>query len=173
MVEKTEVYVDTSAFIAFLDRSDTHHARFRRLFSEPPGIFTTTLVIAEGHAWFLRRYDRFRALQFLAMIEDLEPLKVVQVGSGRAGRRDTAATQVLRSRPHAHRRRRPPRDAGAQSPNVLVNGLPPRADGCKARRQRTLTADIHWPSGTLSRTAGSPRGRSGGPLPGRRLRAGW
>jgi predicted nucleic acid-binding protein len=92
MVEKTEVYVDTSAFIAFLDRSDTHHARFRRLFSEPPGIFTTTLVIAEGHAWFLRRYDRFRALQFLAMIEDLKPLKVAPVGSAE----QAGATQLLR-----------------------------------------------------------------------------
>src|ERR671916_506705 len=92
MVKKTEVYVDTSAFIAFLDRSDTHHARFRRLFSEPPGIFTTTLVIAEGHAWFLRRYDRFRALQFLAMIEDLRPLKVAQVGSAE----QASATQLLR-----------------------------------------------------------------------------
>jgi predicted nucleic acid-binding protein len=92
MVEKTEVYVDTSAFIAFVDRSDTHHTLFRRLFSEPPGIFTTTLVIAEGHAWFLRRYDRFRALQFLAMIEDLEPLKVRQVGSAE----QTGATQLLR-----------------------------------------------------------------------------
>ena len=45
-----------------------------------------------GHAWFLRRYDRFRALQFLAMIEDLEPLKVVQVGSGE----QAGATQLLR-----------------------------------------------------------------------------
>jgi predicted nucleic acid-binding protein len=92
MVERTDVYVDTSAFIAFVDRSDTHHALFRRLFSEPPGIFTTTLVIAEGHAWFLRRYDRFRALQFLAMIEDLEPLKVAQVGPAE----QAGATQLLR-----------------------------------------------------------------------------
>ena|SRR3712207_2760339 len=80
MVERTEVYVDTSAFIAFLDRSDTYHALFRRLFSEPPGIITTALVITEGHAWFLRRYDRYRALQFLALIEDLKPLKVAPVG---------------------------------------------------------------------------------------------
>jgi predicted nucleic acid-binding protein len=92
MVEKTEVYIDTSAFIAFLDRSDTFHALFRRLFSEPPDIFTTTLVVAEGHAWFLRRYDRFRALQFLALIEDLKPLKVAQVGQAE----QTGATQLLR-----------------------------------------------------------------------------
>jgi predicted nucleic acid-binding protein len=50
------------------------------LFSEPPGLVTTTLVVAEGHAWFLRRYDRTRALRFLAMIEDMTPLRVVQVG---------------------------------------------------------------------------------------------
>src|ERR671921_2245932 len=93
MVEKTEVYVDTSAFIAFVDRSGTHHALFRRLFSEPPAIFTTTLVIAEGHAWFLRRYDRYRALQFLALIEDLKPLKVAPVGPAE----QAGATQQLRA----------------------------------------------------------------------------
>jgi predicted nucleic acid-binding protein len=92
MVKETEVYVDTSAFIAFLDRSDTFHALFRRLFSEPPAIFTTTLVVAEGHAWFLRRYDRFRALQFLAMIEDLKPLRVAQVGHAE----QVGATRLLR-----------------------------------------------------------------------------
>ena len=92
MAKETEVYIDTSAFIAFLDRSDTFHALFRRLFSEPPDIFTTTLVVAEGHAWFLRRYDRFRALQFLAMIEDLEPLQVAQVGQTE----QAGATRLLR-----------------------------------------------------------------------------
>lgn len=81
MAERTEAYVDTSAFVAFLDRSDTHHALFRRLFSDPPGLVTTALVVAEGHAWFLRRYDRTRALRFLAMIEDMTPLKVTQVGA--------------------------------------------------------------------------------------------
>ena len=92
MVERTEVYVDTSAFIAFLDRSDTYHALFRRLFSEPPGIVTTALVIAEGHAWFLRRYDRYRALQFLALIEDLKPQKVAPVGPAE----QAGATRLLR-----------------------------------------------------------------------------
>ena len=81
MGKRIEAYVDTSALIAFVDRSDTHHPLFRRLFSEPPGIITTTLVVAEGHAWFLRRYDRTRALQFLSMIEDMTPLRVVPVGA--------------------------------------------------------------------------------------------
>src|SRR5207244_4278375 len=80
MATKSEAYLDTSAFIAFVDRSDTHHERFRRLFSEPPSIVTTTLVIAEGHAWFLRRYDRTRALQFLALVDELKPLHILAVG---------------------------------------------------------------------------------------------
>ena len=81
MAGKTKAYVDTSALIAFADRSDTYHALFRRLFSEPPALLTTTLVVAEGHAWFLRRYDRTRALQFISMIEDMKPLEVAAVGA--------------------------------------------------------------------------------------------
>lgn len=77
MGKKNEDYVDTSALIAFADRSDTYHDLFRRLFSEPPKLVTTTLVVAEGHAWFLKRYDRYRALQFLSMIQDMKPLRVL------------------------------------------------------------------------------------------------
>jgi predicted nucleic acid-binding protein len=80
MATKIDAYIDTSALIAFTDRSDTYHPLFRRLFAEPPVIATTALVIAEGHAWFLRRYDRARGLQFLALIEDLQPLDILPVG---------------------------------------------------------------------------------------------
>lgn len=80
MGKKTETYVDTSALIAFVDRSDSHHLLFRRLFSEPPDLLTTTLVVAEGHGWFLKRYDRTRALQFLSLIEDMKPLRLIAVG---------------------------------------------------------------------------------------------
>lgn len=92
MATRTDVYVDTSALIAFADRSDTHHPVFRRLFSKPPSMVTTTLVVAEGHAWFLRRYDRTRALQFLAMIEDMTPLVAAEVGREELA----AATGLLR-----------------------------------------------------------------------------
>jgi len=92
MAGRTEAYVDTSALIAFADRSDTYNPAFRRLFAEPPSLLTTTLVVAEGHAWFLRRYDRTRALQFLAMIEDLTPLTVAAVGP----KEQAAATELLR-----------------------------------------------------------------------------
>lgn len=71
---KTECYVDTSALIAFLDRSDSYHPLFRRLFSEPPPLVTSALVIAEGHGWFLRRYDHQRAVQFLRFVEELPAL---------------------------------------------------------------------------------------------------
>ncbi len=77
MARRTECYVDTSALIAFLDRSDSYHALFRRLFSEPPPLVTSALVIAEGHGWFLRRYDQRRAIQFLAFIDGLPDLTIL------------------------------------------------------------------------------------------------
>lgn len=76
---KNEAYVDTSALVAFSDRSDSHHALFRRLFADPPPLVTTPLVIAEGHGWFLKRYDPGRGLQFLAMVEAM-PLNIVSIG---------------------------------------------------------------------------------------------
>jgi len=73
---RIECYVDTSAFIAFLDRSDSYHPLFRRLFSAPPPLTTSSLVIAEGHGWFLRRYDQRRAIEFLSFIDALPRLTV-------------------------------------------------------------------------------------------------
>lgn len=80
MAKKTSAYVDTGALIAFLDRSDTYHPLFVRHFSDPPPLLTTPLVIAEGHGWFLKRYDATRALQFMNFIEDLSVMKIVPVG---------------------------------------------------------------------------------------------
>lgn len=92
MARKAEAYVDTSALIAFADRSDSHHALFRRLFADPPPLITSALVVAEGHGWFLKRYDRTRALQFLAMVEDMTPLGILSVGLAE----QAAAAAVLR-----------------------------------------------------------------------------
>ena len=83
MARKTEqrspdAYLDTSAFIAFLDRSDSYHLEFTRLFSKPPRLCTSALVIAEGHGWFLRRYDRKRAMDFLAFVDVLPKLTIRQ-----------------------------------------------------------------------------------------------
>lgn len=92
MATRPEAYVDTSALIAFADRSDSHHPLFRRLFADPPDLVTSTLVVAEGHGWFLKRYDRLRALQFLAMVEDMAPLRVMAVGPAE----QAGAIQMLR-----------------------------------------------------------------------------
>lgn len=81
MAKNPEAYVDTSALIAFMDRSDTHHPLFRRLFSDPPELLTSSLVVAEGHGWFLRRYDVSKALLFLTMVEEMPFLAVTTVGS--------------------------------------------------------------------------------------------
>jgi predicted nucleic acid-binding protein len=75
-----EAYVDTSAFIAFLDRSDSYHALYRRLFARPPHLATSGLVVAEGHGWFLRRYDYNRALQFLNFLGELPALTIEPFG---------------------------------------------------------------------------------------------
>ena len=76
MARKTECYADTSAWIAFLDRSDSYHNLFRRLFSDPPPLVTSALVVAEGHGWFLRRYDQRRAVQFLNFLDVLPGLTI-------------------------------------------------------------------------------------------------
>jgi predicted nucleic acid-binding protein len=91
MGKKTKAYVDTSALIAFADRSDTYHPLFRRLFGEPPDLITTPLVVAEGHGWFLKRYDRTLALQFLAMVESL-PMGLAAFGPSE----QSGATKLLR-----------------------------------------------------------------------------
>ncbi len=81
MAPRTEAYVDTSALIAFLDRSDTYHPFFRQLFSKPPRLVTSALVVAEGHGWFLRRYDQRRAIQFLNFIGDLFVMTILPFGT--------------------------------------------------------------------------------------------
>jgi len=73
---RIECYVDTSAFIALLDRSDSYHPLFRRLFAAPPTLITSALVVAEGHGWFLRRYDQRRAIEFLSFIDALSKLTI-------------------------------------------------------------------------------------------------
>lgn len=92
MPQSLEAYVDTSGLIAFADRSDTWHALFCRLFSDPPRLITSPLVIAEGHGWFLKRYDRTKALQFLAMVESISALRLIPIDQ----RDIEAATKLMR-----------------------------------------------------------------------------
>jgi hypothetical protein len=53
---------------------DTFYLLFRRLFSKPPVLLTSAVVVAEWHGWFLRRYDQYRAMQFLALLSELPVL---------------------------------------------------------------------------------------------------
>ena len=92
MAQGAEAFVDTSALIAFADRSDAWHPLFKELLADPPRLVTTTLVVAEGHSWFLRRYGRAKALQFLALVEAVGPMKLMSTGH----REIEAATSLLR-----------------------------------------------------------------------------
>src|SRR5713226_6536802 len=42
-----------------------------RAVSEPPPLIASSLVIAEGHGWFLRRYDQELTVQFLVFVDAL------------------------------------------------------------------------------------------------------
>jgi len=92
--KRSEAYVDTSALIAFADRSDSHHALFLRLFGDPPPLYTTSLVVAEGHGWFLKRYDIQKGLQFLSMVESM-PLEIITIGAVE----QRAAIKIIRKFP--------------------------------------------------------------------------
>jgi predicted nucleic acid-binding protein len=75
-VGRNACYVDTSAFIAFLDKSDRFRPLFRNLFLERPPLLTSALVIAEGHGWFLRKYNTRQAARFLAFVRELPRLSI-------------------------------------------------------------------------------------------------
>ena len=92
MAANREAYVDTSALIAFADRSDSFHHLFRRAFSKAPPLITTTLVIVEGHGWFVKRFDSYRALEFLSMIDAMTVLTILEVGPTTLA----AASELLR-----------------------------------------------------------------------------
>ena len=79
MATRTKAYVDSGAFIAFLDQSDSYHRLFSDLFASDTQPWTSSAVIIETHGWFLRRFDAARALQFLNFIDDLKPLKIIGI----------------------------------------------------------------------------------------------
>jgi predicted nucleic acid-binding protein len=67
-----EVFVDAAAWVAIVDRGDTHHeaavAFHQRMMKERRPFVTTNLVIAEAHALILR-YGGYRiAMSFLTSV---------------------------------------------------------------------------------------------------------
>ena len=74
------VFIDSGAFIAFLDRSDRLHADMAGLFARRPRRWTTSaLVISETYGWFLHRLGEDAARTFRLLIDDLPGLKVLGV----------------------------------------------------------------------------------------------
>ncbi len=86
MATRNDCYVDTSAFIAFLDRSDRYSLLFRRLFAHAPPLITSALTIAEGHTWFLRKYNAKRATRFLGFVRELPGLEIESFGESELSR---------------------------------------------------------------------------------------
>lgn len=71
-------FVDSGAFIAFLDRSDRSHAAAHALFARPPRrLYSSFLVVSETYGWFLHRMGEEPARTFLDLMEELPRLEVL------------------------------------------------------------------------------------------------
>ena len=74
------VYLDTGAFIAFLDRSDHYHPAAVDLFADPPRRWCTSLaVVSETHGWFLHRLGEESARTFRLALADFPRLELLAV----------------------------------------------------------------------------------------------
>lgn len=74
----TSVFIDSGAFIAFLDRTDALHVETRALFAAPPPRWRTSLlVVAESYGWFLNRMGEEAARAFRLLIAGLPRLELL------------------------------------------------------------------------------------------------
>ncbi|PYM15330.1 MAG: hypothetical protein DMD81_15270 [Candidatus Rokuibacteriota bacterium] len=74
------VFLDSGSFIAFLDRSDRHHAATRELFVDPPRRWYTSLAVAsETYGWFLHRLGEDAARTFRLTLGDFPRLHLLAV----------------------------------------------------------------------------------------------
>jgi len=72
------VFLDSGIFIAFLDRSDRHHASAARLFADPPRRWYTSLaVVSETYGWFLHRLGEEAARIFRLALAELPRLQLL------------------------------------------------------------------------------------------------
>ena len=75
-----QVFIDSGALIAFLDRSDRLHREVVALFARPPRRWcTSALVIAETYGWFLHRLGEDAARTLRLLIADLPKLAILGV----------------------------------------------------------------------------------------------
>ncbi|MEW6752786.1 MAG: PIN domain-containing protein [Candidatus Latescibacterota bacterium] len=81
-----EVFLDTGAFVAFLDRSDAQHREAAALFGHLPARLTTSiLVVSESYGWFLHKLGESAARRFRQLLDDLPDLRIL--GADEAHRR--------------------------------------------------------------------------------------
>lgn len=74
------IYLDSGIFIAFLDRSDRHHAAAGRLFADPPRRWCTSLaVVSETYGWFLHRLGEEAARMFRLALGEFLRLELLPV----------------------------------------------------------------------------------------------
>jgi predicted nucleic acid-binding protein len=77
------VFLDSGIFIAFLDRSDRHHAAALRLFSDPPRRWYCSLaVVSETYGWFLHRLGEEAARTSRLLLADLPRLQLLPLTPG-------------------------------------------------------------------------------------------
>lgn len=73
----TAAFIDSGAFIAFLDASDRSHDAVVALFDDPPARWATSAyVVAETYSWFLRRLGEGKARRFRMLLDDLDGIEI-------------------------------------------------------------------------------------------------
>ena len=74
------VLLDTGVFVAYIDRSDAHHAYTVRLFHDPPRRWCTSLlVVAEAYGWFLHRLGEDIARAFRQALSEFPRLELLAI----------------------------------------------------------------------------------------------
>lgn len=78
-----KIFIDTSAFVAVIDRSDNHHARaikyWRQIENQPIAIYTTNFVFDETYTMLLLRINHQSALEFAKNILESQVIQMIYV----------------------------------------------------------------------------------------------
>ncbi len=91
-----QVFLDTSAWLAVLDKDDAHHSRavevYRRLLESQTTFVTTILVLAETQVLLRRKGGHEKALQFITTANQSPRIEIVYPNA----RSEVDAKQILR-----------------------------------------------------------------------------
>ena len=73
-----KAFIDSGAFIAFLDRSDGLHGEVAARFAKPPRSLSTSMhVVSETYGWFLHRMGEEAARLFRQLLGELPRLTLL------------------------------------------------------------------------------------------------